>query len=147
MKRLIDDIRKNKIPILIIFGLWMILIVFFHNFCPVVLYCGFPCPGCGLTRAFAELVTLHPMEAFRYNPTFPLWLMLILVAVWRRYFRGKSLSVLRIPLLLTAIVTIIVYILRLKYDFPGHPPMNYEEDNLLAAIHPEYSELVKRLIP
>ena len=130
MKRLTDDIRQNLVPIIIIIGMWAGLNMLFHNFCPVVLLCGFPCPGCGLTRAFIEFFEFHPAEAMRYNPAFPLWLILLLAAAWRRYVRGRSLSPLKIPLVITLVITVAVYVLRVAYDFPGHPPMNYEKDNL-----------------
>ncbi len=29
---------------------------------------GLPCPGCGMTRAFACLVRLEPLDAMRFNP-------------------------------------------------------------------------------
>ncbi len=143
MKRLLYDTRHNLILILVIFGLWAGLNILFHKFCPFVLFCGFPCPGCGLSRAFWEFFTFHPIDAFRYNPSYPLWLGLIIAAVWRRYVRGKSLSVLKLPLGITAAVTIVIYIVRMKYDFPGEAPLVFEERNLLSVIQPAYDEFVK----
>ncbi len=144
MKRLSDDIRQNIKPIIIIIGLWAILRILFHNFCPVVLLCGFPCPGCGLTRAFIKFVTFHPIKAFRLNPAYPLWIVLLILSVWRRYIRGQSLSVLKIPVVITVIITVLIYVYRLKYEFPGEMPMNYEKDNLLAVINPLYNRFVDK---
>ena len=36
--------------------------------CPFRLVTGFQCPGCGSTRAFYQLLHLHPLAAFKLNP-------------------------------------------------------------------------------
>lgn len=36
--------------------------------CPFRLLTGFQCPGCGSTRAFYQLLHLHPIAAFKLNP-------------------------------------------------------------------------------
>lgn len=39
-----------------------------------------PCPGCGMTRAFKEILNFHFIEAFNYNIlSIPLFLLLIIV--------------------------------------------------------------------
>ncbi len=36
--------------------------------CPFRLLTGCQCPGCGSTRAFYQLLHLHPVAAFKFNP-------------------------------------------------------------------------------
>jgi hypothetical protein len=36
--------------------------------CPFRLLTGMQCPGCGSTRAFYQLLHLHPLAAFKLNP-------------------------------------------------------------------------------
>jgi hypothetical protein len=36
--------------------------------CPFFLVTGCQCPGCGTTRAFYQLLHLHPLAAFKLNP-------------------------------------------------------------------------------
>jgi hypothetical protein len=36
--------------------------------CPFRLVTGCQCPGCGSTRAFYQLLHLHPVAAFKFNP-------------------------------------------------------------------------------
>ena len=42
--------------------------------CPFRLVTGLQCPGCGSTRAFYQLLHLHPIAAFKLNPLFILTL-------------------------------------------------------------------------
>ena len=134
INRIMHDLRKNAAFIIIVAGLWCLLNLLFHRSCPVVLLSGYPCPGCGITRAFWLFFTLHPIRAFQYNPTYPLWLMVIFAAIWQRYFRGQSLKRLYYPLLFTAIITLVVYIYRIVFLFPGSEPMIYNSHNLFALV-------------
>jgi len=69
--------------LMIIAGVWLSLsaiaiFVFFFNpaspsnqwfpKCPFRLLTGMQCPGCGSTRAFYQLLHLHPIAAFKFNP-------------------------------------------------------------------------------
>jgi hypothetical protein len=42
--------------------------------CPFRLVTGWQCPGCGSTRALYQLLHLHPVAAFKFNPLFMLTL-------------------------------------------------------------------------
>ena len=132
--RIIKDLRRNAAFIIIVAVLWGILNLLFHRFCPVVLLCGYPCPGCGITRAFWAFVTLHPVKALHYNPVYPLWLAVLLAAFWIRYVKGKSLKGLYYPLLFTGVITLLVYIYRMIFIFPGDEPMVYVHENLFSII-------------
>lgn len=48
--------------------------------CPFLALLRFPCPGCGMTRAFVSLLRGDPARAFSYNPRF------ILVPIMYVYF-------------------------------------------------------------
>ena len=45
--------------------------------CPFRLLTGMQCPGCGSTRALYQLLHLHPVAAFKFNPLFMLTLPFI----------------------------------------------------------------------
>src|SRR5438477_9825078 len=45
--------------------------------CPFRLVTGWQCPGCGSTRAFYQLLHLHPVAAFKLNPLIMLTLPFI----------------------------------------------------------------------
>ena len=134
INRIWADFRKNWQFIVTVLGWWIAMNLIFHHTCPVVLLCGYPCPGCGITRAFLSFFSLHPIRAFQYNPTYPLWLFVIISAIWVRYFKGQSLKRLYYPLLFTAVITLAVYIYRIVFLFPGTEPMVYVPGNLFELI-------------
>lgn len=140
--RIFEDLKKNRTPIVIILVLWLFMTQVFHRFCPVVLLCGFPCPGCGMTRAFFYFFTLRPIEAFEYNPVFPLWILAIVLMAWRRYVKEKSLGALNAFLVFTALVTIAVYVYRIMYVFPNQEPMVFVHENLLSRLSPIYDKFI-----
>src|SRR2546430_2669305 len=45
--------------------------------CPFLLLTGYQCPGCGSTRACYQLLHLHPIAAFEFNPLMMLTLPFI----------------------------------------------------------------------
>lgn len=143
--RIIDDLRKNYVLIAVIFGFWLLMTLLFHHFCPLVLFCGFPCPGCGMTRAFFSFFTLHPFRALSYNPVYPLWLVTIAAMIFRRYFQGKSLKAINPLLVITALLTIGVYIYRIRYCFPSSEPMTFVHENLLTWLFPAYDRFMTTL--
>ena len=140
--RIVDDIRKNRVLIAVIFGFWLLMTLIFHRFCPLVLIYGFPCPGCGMTRAFFCFFTFHPIKAFYYNPVYPLWLVTIASMIWRRYFQGKSLKALYPLMTITALVTLGVYVYRVMYFFPSDEPMVFVHENLMSWLFPKYDRFM-----
>jgi hypothetical protein len=49
--------------------------------CPFRALTGYPCPGCGMTRAFSAIAHGEPWRAVRYNPLSPL-LFLAAIVIW-----------------------------------------------------------------
>ena len=45
----------------------------FHKICLISIITGFPCPGCGMTRAFVNLLTFHFKKAPRFCALFPVF--------------------------------------------------------------------------
>ena len=68
--------------------------------CPFRLVTGWQCPGCGSTRAFYQLLHLHPVTAFKLNPLIMLTLPFIVygfLGFTRSAITGKPYRRLFIP--------------------------------------------------
>jgi len=59
----------------------------FFPLCPFRLLTGWQCPGCGSTRAFYQLLHLHPIAAFKFNPLLVLTLPFV-VFLFLRFTKG-----------------------------------------------------------
>jgi len=57
--------------------------------CPFMKIFGFPCPFCGMTRAYEALFRLDITEAFYWHPLFWLGVPTLLYAAHRRVVRRK----------------------------------------------------------
>ena len=132
MKRLKDDIRQYALPVLALLVIWALANLFFDHFCPVVLLTGFPCPGCGLSRAFVSMITFDIESVIQYNPMIFLWTALAVYFVYKRYIKDGSMKSVMVTLIVVCLFTIAFYVWRMMYRFPGLPPMVYEPKNLFA---------------
>ena len=144
-RRITKDLWDNRTLITAIAIMWILAELIFHRFCPVVIVSGFPCPGCGLTRALFHLITMHPIKALEYNPSYPFWVALAIAFVIRRYVQGKDLKVLRYPVMAVCIITIGIYVWRMTALFPGKEPMVFFEESVFGRVMPFYNEFVKKI--
>lgn len=126
------DMKDAKWAVMLVIAYFVLGKYFLYSLCPMVVITGFPCPGCGLTRAGFRLLRLDFAGAFRVHPMiYPIaaWLLLFF---WNRYFRkGRMGSGLKILLILILVLTILVYLWRMFRYFPGEPPMSFYGGNLL----------------
>ncbi|MDE7263029.1 MAG: DUF2752 domain-containing protein [Anaeroplasmataceae bacterium] len=130
-QNLFSFVTKFNIPICL-FGLYVCIThaMGFQN-CLLKLVIGYPCPGCGMTRATLSFLQLDFVKAFTYNP-FVFLLPLLGIGLFFSHtrviqwlFKCKWLW---IGILLLVVV---VYILRFVYVYPN-VPMDYYEHNLVA---------------
>ena len=104
----------------------------FHAFCPLVIFCGLPCPGCGVTRATVCFLAGRWQQAWQLNPViFPIMITAAYFA-WNRYFRGRKVKGLKGCLVLIAVLLVIVYLVWMSMFFPNREPYIYKEDNMMA---------------
>ena len=131
LKRLLSDIYRLRVFILSFCAVFILFNILFHKICFFSIVSGYPCPGCGITRAFACLITLHWHEAMLLNPTIFLWFPVLVYGFLNRYFFCKSNKIFTKLLIITGILTIIIYIIRMILLFPHTEPMTYSEQNLI----------------
>ncbi|MDE5715009.1 MAG: DUF2752 domain-containing protein [Anaeroplasmataceae bacterium] len=101
--------------------------------CILKLLIGYPCPGCGMSRAAFSLLRLDFIAAFHYNPfIFLLPFLFLGIALKQNQFVKKIMKSPWVWISIT-IVIFIVYILRFVYIYPN-APMDYYRNNLFSFI-------------
>ncbi len=141
-KRIVSDIRNYYIAILLFIALNIVVRAVFHAFCPFLIITGFPCAGCGMTRAVICLLTGQFTRGMNLNPAAPFWIAWIVFFLYTRYVRGENSKWVKILLGIVVVITLAVYFYRMLTQFPGNPPMTYYRNNILA----KYSTILRDLL-
>lgn len=134
IRRICTDLIDFKIPIILFILYFVTVINVFHAFCPAVILTGYPCPGCGMTRAFISLFRGNIGQAMKWNPMVFPWLGAGAWFVFRRYICGKKVTGIYQIMGVLCIVMIGVHVYRMACLFPGNAPLTYKEDNILSYI-------------
>ncbi|MCL2159036.1 MAG: DUF2752 domain-containing protein [Oscillospiraceae bacterium] len=118
--------------------LWASLWVFTGTSCWVRSIFGIPCPGCGSSRAVAEIFRGNIREALRFHPLVFLSLAVIFVfgfSIFDKNDKSKSRKkIVDLALLCFAVLYIGVYIVRMVMFFPGTEPMTYLHTSILGRL-------------
>jgi len=91
---------KNKATIVSVIFLIIAALYFFidpakNSFfpkCPLKTITGYECAGCGVQRAFHELLHLRFLEAFKYNPLFLIFGFLFLIVLVINLFKKSVIQ-------------------------------------------------------
>ncbi len=145
LERLRRDVKNYRLAAVGFLAYAAAVTLLFGTVCPLAALTGFPCPGCGSTRALVLALTGRFREAFRYNPCIFLWILLAINAGWQRYVRGKKPAGALPAAGAIAAAMILIYLYRMAAFFPGNPPMSYREENVLAGLFTAYDEWMRRL--
>lgn len=129
---LVNDMKDIKWAIMLVIAYFVFGKYFLYSLCPMVTVTGFPCPGCGLTRAGLRLLRFDFAGAYEIHP------MIYPIAVyagvfgWNRYIRKRKTGIwMKRFLAVLLIFMILFYVWRMMRYFPDRPPMNYYERNLI----------------
>ncbi|WMC93833.1 DUF2752 domain-containing protein [Kineothrix sp. MB12-C1] len=145
-RRIASDLWDYKVVILIFLAYYIFMHVVFHAFCPLVLTTGFPCAGCGMTRAIFFLLTGQFARSFRLSPmAFPVLSFLLYCGVYR-YVLGRKIKGFYIGMIVLVAALLIVYVYRMYTIFPNRPPYVYTRGNFLESHIPYYREFLRRLL-
>ncbi len=118
-KRLIKDIKTCRVALILIFVYLAATEILFGMTCPMRILFDVPCPGCGLTSAVTCILTGRIVRAWELNATAYLWLPLLLVFIFFRYFRGKLPRIIFPVTVVVAVVTMVNYFYRLSEGLIG----------------------------
>ncbi len=89
-KQLLADIQRFWLAAVLALLYLMISNYFFRTPCPVAILLHFPCPGCGMTRAFKALFHCRFDRAVQCHAMIFLWLPLVIYYCIFRYFFQKE---------------------------------------------------------
>lgn len=144
LERLFCDLKKYGPAAVIMLVLYLTLHLISPAFCYMINLTGFPCAGCGMTRAALYLITGQITRAVYLQPMiFPVAAFL-LYCIFFRYIRGTGVPGFVGLMIVLAAVLLVFYGVRMYLYFPDRVPYVYTEDNLLARRIPGYREMVAR---
>ncbi len=93
---------------------------------------GFPCPSCGMTRAYIEMFKLNFKRAFYYHPLFILPAVIFLTASLRKKSKTADKIYNNHYITITILIIFIaVYIVRFITLFPDEEPFTYNYNSNL----------------
>lgn len=142
-RRIERDLRQYGVGLLAVLLLYFLCHGLFGAFCPSVLVSGFPCPGCGMTRAVLYLFRGQFARSWALNPAAGLWVLWALLWAYNRYIKGRRSKILQRAFWGILAFMLIAYIVRMVHYFPDRPPYVYRRDNLFARILPGYDKVVR----
>lgn len=133
--RIAADVKEYGMAIAALLLYTAVVNLIFHAFCPLIIFSGIPCPGCGVSRATLCFLTGRWQQAWQLNPmVFPI----VLVGAyfgWNRYLMGRKAKGIKAITAVLLVSLIIVYGVRMYMYFPNRVPYVYTEDNLLAHFY------------
>lgn len=130
-RRIGRDILRIKFPLILTAVYVSAASLLTEEICPLRILTGFPCPGCGLTRAGVLVLTGHWNNAAQMNLMIFLWIPAFIFLFLGYYlFPGKQKYAVAF-LIVTCILTLTYYTVRMALYFP-EPPLTYRADNLLT---------------
>lgn len=144
--RIKQDIRQHGAGVLAVVVMYFVMHALFGAFCPSVIVTGFPCPGCGMTRAVLYLLKGQFLRSWALNPAAGLWVLWALWFVFERYIRGRKCKGFTWALIGIALFMIAVYIVRMIRYFPDKPPYVYTRNNLFSRIVPGYRDIIRYVL-
>ena len=118
------DVKDNWLGIVIAAAAILAFQLIFSTICPMQLFFGLPCPGCGLTRAAFLLLRGQVKAAFFMHPFLFVWILVAVYWAFFRYVIGKSAKGFLQLVSVVCILMVCFYIYRMIRYFPDKEPMN-----------------------
>lgn len=143
--RIKRDIRQFWVAGAAFIIYYIIIHAMFDAFCPLLVVTGFPCPGCGLTRAGMYLLRGDIFKAAALNPSIFFVVLFLFYCGYFRYVKGTKVRSFSLVLGVFVGMTLAVYAYRMHLYFPDKVPYVYHKKNLLAEILPWYERVVNRI--
>ncbi len=140
--RINKDRKKYSMPGLVMAIYLLLGILLPGGACPVYRITGFPCPGCGMTRAAVLFLHGSWEQSFHMHPLLIGVILLVLTFCVLRYLLGKEVTNLKYFVFALAAVAVVVYIYRMITMFPNEEPMIYNKNAFIYRIYQSVIVLV-----
>lgn len=141
VQRIKTDIIQYKALIAALLICMTVLFLLFHKICVFSIVIGYPCPGCGITRALMLFLTFQWREAFAMNPMIFIWIPFIVYAAVCRYVLNRRMKHFTVICTAVCVLSLAVYGIRMYFLYPGTVPMTYYEQNVLHTVKTFFSRL------
>lgn len=115
--------------LLVIITLLMLMVYnfLFGTVCIFKAIFGIPCPSCGMSRAWIEILNNNYKLAFHYHPLF--WIVPVIVFLF--LFKEKISNKIWVLILSLIMMT---YVIRMILYFPSIEPMDYNQHSLISLL-------------
>lgn len=124
----------EHIIVLSFFALYVLLTSAFHiENCIIQLLIGYPCPGCGMSRAVLALLQFDFISAWHYQPVVFILPILGFVIIFKEIPWVNKMYQNNVLWIVVLVLISVTYILRMILVYP-HSPMEYNEQNLFQLI-------------
>ena len=140
-----EDIREYRAAAVTLFVYVILVNLLFHNFCPMVIVTGLPCPGCGLTRSIVYLLSGKIVQSVNINPMGIPIACIIIYFFFNRYILGKKAKGMTVLITGVIIMLLLLYLWRMHIYFPNRAPYVYEKDNVLSRYFVFYEQILHEI--
>lgn len=134
-KCMIKDLKNWAPGILAAAAFVLVMQLKFGGVCPVRIFTGFPCPGCGLTRAALLLLKGDVVGSFQMHPMLLFIIVGIFLFLYEYYMQERGRGWFRTYAIVVILLFVVVYMIRMKLYFPDQAPMTYETPGLLLYLN------------
>ena len=145
-KRLGKDLWDYRVGILVFAVYYAAVHLVFGAFCPMVMFTGLPCAGCGMTRAVFFLLAGQWERSWRMHPMAAFVLLFLGYCMVMRYGLGRRIKGFKSCVAVLCLGLLGVYVYRMAVLFPNRPPYVYTAGNFLEKRFPFYREILHRLL-
>lgn len=140
IKMLFNEFTKNfksYFWFILIISIYLLYFAIYHHGetnCLVKRTIGFPCPGCGMSRASIYFITLQFRKAFYFHPFVFVMPFIFIVVFFKNLKFVRTIFYSKVFWSSIIILFIGIYIIRMILLFPDTVPMDYYENSILKKI-------------
>lgn len=114
LQRIYHDLYNLRLVLLIFLIYAVTTQLIFHTMCPFAIVLGFPCPGCGMTRAVLFMLSGKPFDSLYLHPLALPWPALLLYLCFFRYIKGRRAPLIEVFTISLSLITLFFYCYRLS---------------------------------